>query len=199
MHRPVRGRRGYFLRAIDAFRADGNRPGEASAVCNLSRALASMGRSNEAVELARRGVEIYDELGMSMRVANARYASGIVLSQAGRTSEALAQLDEALCIFAENRQSLWEGTTHYRIAEVHLRAGRPARAARHAEQALAMGCIGGDWMRANALTLLGRALDTLDQGDRARACWREALTLYDETGSAEAVQVRRLLAPLSAA
>ncbi|MCC9686584.1 AfsR/SARP family transcriptional regulator [Streptomyces sp. MNU103] len=190
---------GYFLRAIDAFRADGNRPGEASAVCNLSRALASMGRSNEAVELARRGVEIYDALGMSMRVANARYASGIVLSQAGRTSEALAQLDEALCIFAENRQSLWEGTTHYRIAEVHLRAGRPARAARHAEQALAMGCIGGDWMRANALTLLGRALDTLDQGDRARACWREALTLYDETGSVEAVQVRRLLAPLSVA
>ena len=31
------------------------------------------------------------------------------------------------------------------------------------------------------------------------ACWREALALYDETGSAEAVQVRRLLAPLSAA
>ncbi|MFF7319464.1 BTAD domain-containing putative transcriptional regulator [Streptomyces albogriseolus] len=190
---------GYFLRAIDAFRADGNRPGEASAVCNLSRTLASMGRSGEAVELARRGVEIYDELGMSVRLANARYASGIVLSQAGRSSEALAQLDEALCIFAENRQSLWEGTTHYRIAEVHLRAGRPARAARHAEQALAMGCIGGDWMRANALTLLGRALDTLDHGDRARACWREALTLYDESGSAEAAQVRRLLAPLSVA
>ncbi|MFJ8183627.1 AfsR/SARP family transcriptional regulator [Streptomyces sp. NPDC096105] len=190
---------GCFLRAIDAFRADGNRPGEASAVCNLSRTLASMGRTGEAVELAQRGVEIYDELGMSMRLANARYASGIVLSQAGRSSEALAQLDEALCIFAENRQSLWEGTTHYRIAEVHLRAGRPARAARHAEQALATGCIGGDWMRANALTVLGRALDTLGQGDRARACWREALTLYEETGSAEAVQVRHLLARLSAA
>ncbi|MCO4698837.1 tetratricopeptide repeat protein [Streptomyces sp. RO-S4] len=190
---------GYFQRAIDAFRADGNRPGEASAVCNLSRTLASMGRTTEAVQLAQRGVEIYDELGMSVRLANARYASGIVLGQAGRPAEALGQLDEALCIFAENRQSLWEGTTHYRIAEVHLRAGRPARAARHAEQALAIGCIGGDWMRANALTVLGRALDTLDHADRARACWREALALYDETGSAEAAQVRRLLAPLSAA
>ncbi|MEW1683060.1 BTAD domain-containing putative transcriptional regulator [Streptomyces sp. NPDC093594] len=190
---------GYFQRAIDAFRADGNRPGEASAVCNLSRTLASMGRTTQAVRLAQRGVEIYDELGMSVRLANARYASGIVLSQAGRPAEALAELDEALCIFAENRQSLWEGTTHYRIAEVHLRDGRPARAARHAEQALAIGCIGGDWMRANALTVLGRALDTLDQADRARACWREALALYDEAGSAEAAQVRRLLAPLSAA
>ncbi|MFI8203840.1 AfsR/SARP family transcriptional regulator [Streptomyces sp. NPDC085937] len=190
---------GYFQRAIDAFRADGNRPGEASAVCNLSRTLASMGRTTEAVQLAQRGVDIYDELGMSVRLANARYASGIVLSQAGRPAEALGRLDEALCIFAENRQSLWEGTTHYRIAEVHLRAGRPARAARHAEQALAIGCIGGDWMRANALTVLGRALDTLDHADRARACWREALALYDEAGSAEAAQVRRLLAPLSAA
>jgi tetratricopeptide (TPR) repeat protein len=136
---------------------------------------------------------------LSVRLANARYASGIVLTQAGRPAEALVQLDEALRIFAENRQSLWEGTTHYRIAEVHLRAGRPARAAQHTEQALATGCIGGDWMRANALTVLGRALDALGQADRARACWREALTIYDDAGSAEAVQVRRLLAPLSAA
>ncbi|KOT38481.1 regulator [Streptomyces caelestis] len=189
---------GYFLRAIDAFRADDNAPGEASAVCNLSRTLASMDRSPEAVELAQRGIEIYDELGLSVRLANARYASGIVLAQAGRPAEALVQLDEALRIFTENRQSLWEGTTHYRIAEVHLRAGRPTRAARHAEQALVTGCIGGDWMRANALTVLGRALDALGQADRARACWREALVIYDEAGSAEAAQVRRLLAPLSA-
>lgn len=35
----------YLLKAIEAFRDDGNRPGEASALCNLSRVLVSMGRA----------------------------------------------------------------------------------------------------------------------------------------------------------
>ncbi|WP_405894578.1 tetratricopeptide repeat protein [Streptomyces sp. NBC_00104] len=189
----------FLLRAIEAFQADGNKPGEASAVCNLSRSLASMGRTARAVDLAQRGVEIYDELGLSVRLANARYASGTVLTQAGRLHEALEQLDAALRIFTENRQRLWEGTTHFRVAQVHLAARRPAQAAQHAEQALAIGCIGGDWMRANALTLLGKALVALGQSDRARACWREALTAYEQAGSSEAAEVRGLLHPVAAA
>ncbi|MGQ4383137.1 BTAD domain-containing putative transcriptional regulator [Streptomyces sp. SAS_270] len=189
----------YLLRAIDAFQADRNKPGEASAVCNLSRVLASMGRSSHAVELAQRGVEIYDELGLSVRLANARYASGIVLTQAGRLTEALEQLHEAVRIFAESRQRLWEGTTHFRIAQAHLAARRPAQAAQHAEQALATGCIGGEWMRANALTLLGKSLATLGQSDRARACWSDALTIFEELGSPETNEVRGLLFPLAAA
>jgi tetratricopeptide (TPR) repeat protein len=190
---------GYFLRAIDAFQADENKPGEASAVCNLSRTLASMGRSSEAVELAQRGVEIYDELGLSVRLANARYASGIVLTQAGRLQEAQTQLGEALRIFTESRQRLWEGTTHFRIAQVHLAARRFAQAAQHAEQSLAIGCIGGDWMKANALTVLGKALEALGQSGRAGACWREALAIYEAAGSSEAAEVRSLLVPLAAA
>ncbi|MER6454537.1 BTAD domain-containing putative transcriptional regulator [Streptomyces sp900105245] len=189
----------YLQRAIEAFRADGNKPGEGSAVCNLSRSLASMGRSGEAVELAKRGVDIYDELGMSVRLANAHYALGIVLTQAGSLSEALVQLSEALRMFTDSRQRLWEGTTHFRIAQVHLVSERAALAAQHAEQALAIGCIGGDWMRANALTMLGRALEALGQSDRARVCWQEALSLYEQAGSVEAAEVRSLLAPLAAA
>lgn len=189
----------YLLRAIKAFQADNNQPGEASAVCNLSRVLASMGRSARAVELAQRGVEIYDELGLSVRLANARYASGIVLTQAGRLADALDQLHEALRIFTESRQRLWEGTTHFRIAQVHLAARRPAQAAQHTEQALATGCIGGEWMRGNALTLLGKSLGALGQSDRARACWSEALTIFEESGSPEISEVRSLLTPLAAA
>ncbi|WP_372350359.1 BTAD domain-containing putative transcriptional regulator [Streptomyces sp. KL116D] len=190
---------GYLLQAIDAFRADENRPGEASAVCNLSRTLASMGRSSRAIELAQRGIEIYDDLGLSVRLANARYASGIVLTQAGRLTEALEQLIEALNIFTDSRQRLWEGTTHFRIAQVHLAARKPAQAAQHAEQALAIGCIGGDWMKANALTILGKALAGLSQSDRARACWHDALAIHEGSGAPEAAEVRSLLSPLAAA
>lgn len=189
----------FFRKAIEAFRADGNRPGEASALCNLSRVLVSMGSTSKAIELAREGVTIYDDLGLTFRLANAKYALGIGLGHAGRHAEALEQLSDALQVFVENRQRLWEGTTHYRIAQVDLQAGRPAQAAKHSEQALAIGCIGGDWMRANVLTLLGRSLDSLGQLDRARACWTEALAIHEGAGSLEADEVRALLDPVSAA
>ncbi|WP_447039125.1 BTAD domain-containing putative transcriptional regulator [Streptomyces sp. DSM 118878] len=188
----------FLLTAIEAFRADSNRPGEASALCNRSRSLDSMGQTDAAIELARQGMAIYDDLGLTFRLANARYALGIALTHAGRYAEALEHLTEALNVFIENRQRLWEGTTHFRIAQVHLSARRSAQAALHAEQSLSIGCIGGDWMKANALTLLGRTLDDLGQADRARACWREALALHESFASTEAAEVRALLRPVAA-
>ncbi|MET7699204.1 BTAD domain-containing putative transcriptional regulator [Streptomyces sp. NPDC005485] len=189
----------HLLKAIDAFRADDNRPGEASALCNLSRVLVSMDRTMTGIELVQQGIAIYDELGLTVRLANARYALGIALGHAGRATEALEQLTESLTIFVENRQRLWEGTTHFRIAQVHLSSRRPAQAAQHAEQALSTGIIGGDWMRANVLTLLGRSLNGLGQVDRARACWNEALSIHEAAGAPEADELRSLLTPIAAA
>ncbi|WP_077800132.1 BTAD domain-containing putative transcriptional regulator [Streptomyces sp. JHA26] len=189
----------HLREAISAFRADGNRPGEASALCNLSRVLVSVGRTASGIDLVRRGIALYDELGLTFRLANARYALGIALSHASRQSEALSELSTALQTFVENRQRLWEGATHFRIAQVHLSAHRPAQAAQHAEQALTTGSIGGDWMRANILTLLGRSLSGLGQTDRARACWRDALAIYEESGAPESAELRALLRPIEAA
>lgn len=184
-----------FDQAIEGFRATGNRAGEASALSNLSRAQLGMGNIAEAVEIARRGLAVYLELGRTMRLANGHFAVGVALAKAGLHAEALGQFSEAMHIFADHRQRLWEGATNFRIAEVHLAAGRSSQAAQHAEQALALGCIGGDRMRGNVLTLLGRALHALGQADRARACWREALYLFEQNGVAEAGEVRALLAP----
>ncbi|WP_200258615.1 BTAD domain-containing putative transcriptional regulator [Streptomyces sp. HSG2] len=184
----------YFERAIAGFRAVGNRPPEATALCNLSRAHLGGGDVAEAVEFARRGLEAHAEFGRTVRLANSHYALGIALNRAERHDEALGHFSEALLVLRDHRQRLWEGTTHFRIAETHLAAGAPARAAQHAEQALALGCIGGDRMRGNALTVLGRALAALGQTDRARACWEEALHLYEQVGAAEADDARALLA-----
>lgn len=183
----------YLLRAIEASRADGNRPREASALCNLSRLQLSLGRTVEAIALAQQGIDIYDNIGLTLRLANARYALGVALTQAGRHGEALDQLSEALNSFGKNRQRLWEGSALFRMAEAHLAAWRPAHAAQHAEQALVYGCIGGDRIRASVLTVLGRALEALGQTDRARVCWYEALGLYEECGAPEAADVRALL------
>lgn len=189
----------HLLTAIDGSREDGNAPLEASALCNLSRVRLAMGNTAHAIRLAQEGIRIYDRLGLTLRLANARYALGLAYTSAGRADEALTELTEALRMFQVNRQRLWEGTTHFRIAQANFAAQRPAKAAQHAEQALAVGCIGGDRMRANVLTALGESLDALGQVDRARACWREALSLYEQAGAPEAEGVRARLSPASAA
>ncbi|MEV2194141.1 tetratricopeptide repeat protein, partial [Streptomyces phaeochromogenes] len=185
----------YFNHATEGFHALGNRSSEATSLCNLSRAHLGMGSVAKAVEIAQRGVAMHAEFGRTVRLANSHYAMGIALTRAGRHTEALSQLSDALSVFGSHRQRLWEGTTHFRIAEVHLAARRPAQAAQHAEQALALGCIGDDRMQGTVLTLLGRALTMLGQVDRARACWHEALNLFEQTGSAEAAEVRTLITP----
>ncbi|MYU14788.1 tetratricopeptide repeat protein [Streptomyces sp. SID8361] len=189
----------HFLRAIDAYRAVDDQPGEASALCNLSRAYVEMGRIDSAVELARQGVRIYGSLGRTLRLANGKYALGIALTGAGSLAHALEQLTEALGLFREHRQPLWEGMTHQRLAEAHLSIGRPAEAATHAEQSLALRGIGGEWRRAIVLTLLGKALLELGQNERADACWREALSIHERLGAPEADDVRGLLTPATAA
>ncbi|QJS11420.1 tetratricopeptide repeat protein [Streptomyces argyrophyllae] len=189
----------HLMRAIEASRQDGNLAGEASALCNLSRVHLAMGRTGHAITLAQQGIDLYDRLGATVRLANARYALGLALTEAGRPSEALDQLADALGTFQTNRQRLWEGTTHFRIAQAHLVGRQHTLSAKHAEQALAIGCIGGDRVRAGVLTTLGRSLFGLGQVDRARVCWLEALPLYEQSGSPEADAVRALLSPVPTA
>ncbi|MFF0285464.1 BTAD domain-containing putative transcriptional regulator [Streptomyces sp. NPDC005262] len=190
----------FLTQAIEAFRGDRNRPGEASALCNLSRIHLATGRTKSAITLAQSGIEIYESLGHTLRSANGRYALGLALTQSGKFSAATDELNEALAVFRDSRQRLWEGMTLFRLAEVDIAAGHPAQAARFAELALTvLRGIGGEWRRGNVLTVLGRALAGIGQTGRAQVCWREALTIYEELGSPEAEAVQSLLEPAAAA
>ncbi|GAA3885669.1 SAV_2336 N-terminal domain-related protein [Streptomyces lannensis] len=188
----------HFEFALNIFRANGDRAGEASVLCNLSRVRLAMGDTSRALSLAEEGVVIYDSLGLSVRGTTGRYALGLALNAAGRHSEAREVLNEARKVFQENRQQLWEGQTYFRLAEVDLADQRPGDAAAHAEKALiALADVGGTWRRANILTVLGHALNALGATDRARACWQEALSLFDELNAAESRDLRRLLAGIA--
>ncbi|MFE4855603.1 BTAD domain-containing putative transcriptional regulator [Streptomyces sp. NPDC056670] len=198
-NRPTDGE-GHLLRAIEAFRADANRPGEASALCNLSRIHLAMGRTASAVTLAQEGIDIYDAMGHELRGANGRYALGLALTKGGQLRAAADRLNEALAVFRDSRQRLWEGMTLFRLAEVDLAGRRPAQAAANAEMALTvLRGIGGEWRRGNVLTVLGQALAGIGHAGRAQVCWRDALVIYEELGSPEAAQVRALLSPVAAA
>lgn len=190
----------FLTQAIEAFRSDKNRPGEASALCNLSRIHLATGRTKSAIALAQSGIAIYESLGHALRSANGRYALGLALAQSGKFSAATDELNEALAVFRDSRQRLWEGMALFRLAEVDIAAGHPAQAAQFAESALTvLRGIGGEWRRGNVLTVLGRALAGIRQTGRAQVCWREALTIYEELGSPEAEVVQSLLEPAAAA
>ncbi|GAA2061182.1 transcriptional regulator AfsR [Streptomyces albiaxialis] len=189
----------FLSRALEAFRSYDNEIAETSALCNLSRSNTELGRLDTAISLAEQALTIHDRLDVSFRRANVLYALGIALVQASRLAEAEGHFRNALDIFKLSRQRMWEGMAHFRLAEVSLAAGRPAEAAALAEQSLAiLRTIGGPWRRANALTLLGRALEAIGQHRRAQACWREALARYEEIGAGEAHEVRELLTPTTA-
>ncbi|MFC8534632.1 BTAD domain-containing putative transcriptional regulator [Streptomyces sp. NPDC057249] len=186
----------HFAQALDAFRADGNKSGEASALCNMSRVHLATDRKTSAVSLAQQGIALYEADGreQALRLANGKYALGLAFTGAGQTSEARHVLTEALTVFRESRQRFWHGMTLFRLSEVDLADDQHAQAAALAEQALAvLHGIGGEWRRANVLTVLGLSLMPLGQTDRAQACWREALNVFEELGSAEADDVRVLL------
>lgn len=190
----------HFSQALGAFRADNNKSGEASALCNMSRVHLATDRKMSAVTLAQQGIALYESDGreQALRLANGKYALGLALTGAGQTSEARQVLTEALIVFRESRQRFWHGMTLFRLSEVDLADHQHAQAAAQAEQALAvLHGIGGEWRRANILTVLGLSLTPLGQTDRAQACWREALTVFEELGSTEANDVRALLEPTS--
>ncbi|MEU5220059.1 BTAD domain-containing putative transcriptional regulator [Streptomyces sp. NPDC020807] len=190
----------YLTEAIERFRGIGDEPGEASALCNLSRIHLAMGRTSSAIALARQGTAIYDAMGHALRGANGRYALGLALTQDNQLAAASEQLREALAVFADSRQRLWEGMTLFRLSEVDLAARRHAQAAANAEMALTvLRGIGGEWRRGNVLTVLGRALFGIGQTGRALVCWQEALGIFEELDAPEAAEVRALLSPATAA
>ncbi|MYW69326.1 tetratricopeptide repeat protein [Streptomyces sp. SID8379] len=180
--------------AIDNFRACDDRPGEASALCNLSRIHLATSRTTSAVDLARQGTLIYEELGHELRGANGRYALALALTESGLLDQAADCLHGALKVFRASRQRLWEGMTLFRLAELDLAADEPTRAAVSAESALSLlRDIGGEWRRANVLTVLGQALDRVGQPERAQVCWQEAYEIFETLGAPEADKVRALL------
>ena len=190
----------HFTRAVENFRAVGDRSGEASALCNLSRTHLATGRTDSAVALAEQGTAMYDGMGHDLKGANGRYALGLALTSSGRLSEATECLQQALRVFRESRQRLWEGMTLFRLAELGLAAGHPAQAAADAETALTLlRGIGGEWRRGNVLTVLGRALNGIGHLDRAQVCWREALDIFEALDAPEADEVRGLLTPKAVA
>ena len=85
----------------------------------------------------------------------------------------------------------------YNLAEVNRKQGHLEEAAdQYRESAAIRREIGDLWGEARVLQFLGLTLQHSQDGDAARACWQEALTIFSRLGEPEAEEVRGYLLAL---
>jgi tetratricopeptide (TPR) repeat protein len=182
-----------YAEAIEVWRALGDRSSETTGLGNMALALASAGRTGEAVEAVELADRTIRELGGGAD-PDITYQSAIVLRDAGRPKEALSRLLETQKAYRRLKQRLREGATLLRIAETYLVMGQLDCAVDYAEDSLALMAEAGDeWIQGKALVALGQAFSGLGQPGRAGACLAEALEIFVRRDMPEAGEVRALL------
>ncbi|SDL84328.1 DNA-binding transcriptional activator of the SARP family [Nonomuraea maritima] len=168
--------------------------GEALVLSYSAREHLGLGRPDDAIAAAERGLALFTEIGSGAGTARARYHLGIVLSRVGRLTEAVHHHAECLAFFRAGKQRVWEQRVCSRLAETLIAAERYPDAVRHAEQALLVSReIGHPYGEALSLTVLGRALRGLGNAARSLDCLRQAFDIFSRLGAPEAGDIKALL------
>ncbi|WP_433369747.1 AfsR/SARP family transcriptional regulator [Streptosporangium sp. CA-115845] len=184
----------WFSSAREAFREVGARGGEALTLSYSARDHLFLEQPQEAIAAAEQGLALFIEMGSSAGTARARYHLGMILSRVGRLNEAVHHHAECLAFFRASRQRVWEQRVCSRLAETFIHAGRFTDATRHAEQALTVSReISHPYGEAQALWVLGKALNGLGSTGRGRDCLERAHDLFSRLGAPEAEDLRLLL------
>jgi tetratricopeptide (TPR) repeat protein len=152
-------------------RETGDRIGEAQAANNLADTYLSLGRTNEALELYRRALEVNREID--------RYSEGVSLVNLGtalldldRAGEAIGYLQQARDTFAEVDYVDGTGYALHELGRCYLSLRRDAEALSCLREALSCHRAGGNRRgQAATLTSLGTAQSRLGPG-RPVACPR---------------------------
>ncbi|MEW9550115.1 BTAD domain-containing putative transcriptional regulator [Nonomuraea sp. NPDC050783] len=183
-----------FDAAMSWYRENGVPAGEALVLSYSAREHLGLGRPEDAIAAAERGLAIFTELGSGAGTARARYHLGIVLSRVGRLTEAVHHHAECLAFFRASNQRVWEQRVCSRLAETFIAAERYPEAVRHAEQALVVSRdIGHPYGEALSLTVLGKALHGLGSTSRSLGCLWQAFDIFSRLGAPEAGDLKLLL------
>jgi len=184
----------WFDLAMGFYRDNGVPAGEALVLSYSARDHLGLGRPEDAIAAAEKGLAIFTEIGSGAGTARARYHLGIVLSRVGRLNEAVHHHAECLAFFRSSKQRVWEQRVCSRLAETFIAAERHADAVRHAEQALLISReIGHPYGEALSLAVLGKALKGLGSAMRSTDCLRQAFEIFTRLGAPEAGDLKVLL------
>jgi tetratricopeptide (TPR) repeat protein len=160
--------------ALGLFRSFDDRVWEVRALWSLCRALAAVGRVDEAVALAEEALARGDERTPATLRGDAAVNVVSVALHLGEPARAVEVLDSALAGAAQNRAEL----SAMRGLAL-LQTGRPAEAIEHLETAVAGSPSPGP--RANALAVLALACAEMGRSGDALAQADEALALKEAT------------------
>ncbi|MFI6324926.1 AfsR/SARP family transcriptional regulator [Nonomuraea sp. NPDC050556] len=184
----------WFDAAMTHYRDNGVPAGEALVLSYSARDHLGLGRPEDAIAAAEKGLAIFTEIGSGAGTARARYHLGIVLSRVGRLNEAVHHHAECLAFFRASNQRVWEQRVCSRLAETFIAASRFSDAVRHAEQALVVSReIGHPYGEALSLTVLGKALHGMGNASRSADCLRQAFDIFSRLGAPEAGDLKALL------
>jgi tetratricopeptide (TPR) repeat protein len=169
----------------------------AEATLVLNRIATRRGDRHEELRLADRAVELAGD-SRSTLGGRIRAARGVALSHVGRHDEALAELRDAMVVFREVGDAAGEAHAAYEMATTHGWMGAFDEAEARFRDARAM-FDASSWPSGEAHSLVSLAHVLRYRGvklDEARACYHDALELYDRLGSGSAVHAKLGLALL---
>jgi tetratricopeptide (TPR) repeat protein len=189
-----------FRRALDLFRALGDRGNEAVVLNGLAGMLEKQQRFTEALAVALDALRMLKAVGHWWTQATLENGVGWLYAHLGQYDQALVHCQRALSLHRESGHRGGTADTLDSLGFVYLRLGDIAQAKVHYNRAIeAYREIASYFGEGNSLTGLGDAL--LAEGDReaAAAAWHEAVTILDRLPHPLVDEVRIRLHDLSEA
>jgi tetratricopeptide (TPR) repeat protein len=185
----------HFSRALELFREEGHRLGEASALDQLGVVRLRLGRCDEAISDFMTARDTHQAIGRPRGVALMNLNIGQALAGSGRQDEAAGYLRDAVGQFESIGESYHRARALTALGAALTGAGRAEDAGEPLLQALAITEeLGAAYDRAHAHVRVADLAEVLGQPGRAARHLEQALALFTELGAPQAGSVRARLA-----
>ncbi len=177
----------YFIRAVAAMKAAGDRRGEVTAQNGVCEALSYLGEAREKADCIDGLIAIYRGLGARQEEGRALANKALALKDLGDYQAGLQTMQEALPILQAQGDPVLESFALYAMGQIYHSLSENQLALDYFERALALRRDGGDRRRLG-LTIGEIAGVYYDLGDFPRAIdhFNQALAIAEEVGDRQA-------------
>ncbi|MCA1656226.1 MAG: tetratricopeptide repeat protein, partial [Actinobacteria bacterium] len=168
--------------------------GEGYALAAIGDIHLRRGELDQATASYQQSLRIAHDRGLRLAEADMTVRLGWVIRQQGSHAEAASAFERALPVYLEYGRRRGEAEAIAGLGAVAGDEGNFEVAVRHLQRALDLATELDDvLLQGRVLTLLGQSHAAAGERERSAVSWGEALAKFQESGSAQASSVRRLL------